>query len=67
MPADSHRSVTINRTSAGRFTATNGRGGENGDTARALVPHAVQRSRDRLCTVSRTVELGAPIATYIES
>src|SRR5665647_804826 len=27
MPADSHRSVTITRTSAGRFTAVNRRGG----------------------------------------
>ncbi len=141
MTADSHRSVTITRTSSGRFTATNGRGGEltfgtgdvadftpvelflaaiggcsavdvdilttrraepesfvvqvdgekvrddlgnrmeelsvtfrltfpegeGGDTARVLVAHAVQRSHDRLCTVSRTVELGAPVATHIES
>jgi len=141
MPADSHRSVTITRTSAGRFTAVNSRGGvlhfgtgdvddftpvqlllaaiggctavdvdifttrraepesfvvevdgekardeggnrmeelsvtfrlkfpegEGGDAARALVPDAVQRSHDRLCTVSRTVELGTPISTRIES
>jgi len=26
----------------------------------------VQRSHDRLCTVSRTVELGTPVATRIE-
>jgi hypothetical protein len=26
----------------------------------------VQRSHDRLCTVSRTVEVGTPVATSIE-
>jgi uncharacterized OsmC-like protein len=35
--------------------------GERGDAARALLPEAIRRSHDRLCTVSRTVELGAPI------
>jgi uncharacterized OsmC-like protein len=141
MAADSHRTVTITRTSAGRYTAGNGRGGtlefgtgdvddftpvelflaaiggctavdvdilttrraepesfvvqvdgdkvrdeggnameelsvtfrlrfpegEGGDAARTLLPEAVQRSHDRLCTVSRTVELGTPISTRIES
>lgn len=141
MPADSHRTVTITRTSSGRYTAANGRGGtldfgtgdvadftpvelllaavggctavdvdifttrraepesfvvevggekvrdkdgnrmedltvtfrlrfpdgEGGDAARALLPDAVQRSHDRLCTVSRTVELGTPVTTRIES
>jgi putative redox protein len=140
MSADSHRTVTITRTSAGRYTAVNGRGGtlefgtgdvvdftpvelllaaiggctavdvdilttrraepesfvvevggdkvrdgdgnrmedltvtfrlrfpegEGGDAARALVPETVRRSHDRLCTVSRTVELGTPVATRIE-
>ena len=140
MPLDSHRSVTITRTSAGRYTAVNGRGGvldfgtgdvddftpvelfltaiggctavdvdilttrraepesfvvkvdgdkvrdeggsrmeelsvtfrvrfpegEGGDAARALLPDAMARSHDRLCTVSRTVELGTPVATRIE-
>ena len=140
MPVDTHRSVTITRTSAGRYTAVNGRGGvldfgtgdvddftpvelfltaiggctgvdvdilttrraepesfvvqvdgekvrdeagnrmeelsvtfkvrfpegEGGDAARALLPDAMARSHDRLCTVSRTVELGAPVATRIE-
>lgn len=140
MPVDPHRSVTITRTSAGRYTAVNGRGGvldfgtgdvddftpvelfltaiggctavdvdilttrraepesfvvqvngekvrdeggsrmeelsvtfrvrfpegEGGGAARALLPDAVQRSHDRLCTVSRTVELGTPVATRIE-
>jgi putative redox protein len=141
MASDPHRTVTITRTSAGRYSAANGRGGtlefgtgavddftpvelflaavggctavdvdilttrraepelfvvevggekvrdqdgnrmedlcvtfrltfpegEGGDAARAILPEAVQRSRDRLCTVSRTVELGTPVATRIES
>ena len=142
MPADTHRSVTITRTSAGRYTAVNGRGGslefgtgdvndftpvelflaaiggctavdvdifttrraepesfvvqvdgekikdsgggnrmdglsvafrvnfpqgEGGDAARAVLPEAVQRSHDRLCTVSRTVEFGAAVLTRIET
>jgi len=140
MAADSHRTVSITRTSAGRYTAVNSRGGtlelgtgdvddftpvellltaiggctavdvdifttrraepesfvvqvggdkvrdEGGnrmehlsvtfgltfpdghgwDAARALLPEAVQRSHDRLCTVSRTVELGTPVETRIE-
>ncbi len=140
MSPDSHRTVTITRTSAGRFTAVNGRGGtlefgtgdaldftpvelflaamggctavdvdilttrraepdafvvqvdgekvrdeggnrmeelsvtfrlsfpegDGGDAARELLPDAVKRSHDRLCTVSRTVELGTPVATRIE-
>ena len=41
--------------------------GEQGDAARVLLPDAVRKSHDRLCTVSRTVELGTPIATRIES
>ncbi len=40
--------------------------GEQGDKARALLPDAVKKSHDRLCTVSRTVELGTPIATRIQ-
>ncbi len=42
-------------------------GGEPGEAARALLPDAVRKSHERLCTVSRTVELGTPIATRIES
>ena len=41
-------------------------GGTKGDEARAVLPDIVQKSHDRLCTVSRTVELGIPIATRIE-
>jgi uncharacterized OsmC-like protein len=40
--------------------------GEQGDKARALLPEAVKKSHERLCTVSRTVELGTPIATRIQ-
>jgi putative redox protein len=39
--------------------------GEHGDKARALLPDAVKKSHDRLCTVSRTVELGTPITDRI--
>ena len=39
--------------------------GEGGDKARALLPDAVRKSHDRLCTVSRTVELGIPVETRI--
>jgi putative redox protein len=41
-------------------------GGEGGDKARALLPDVVQMSHDRLCTVSRTVELGTPVTPRIE-
>ncbi|HXC81762.1 MAG TPA: OsmC family protein [Trebonia sp.] len=40
--------------------------GEGGDKARALLPDAVKKSHERLCSVSRTVELGTPITTHIE-
>ena len=40
--------------------------GEAGDQARVVLPDAVQKSHDRLCTVSRTIELGTPIATRVE-
>ena len=36
--------------------------GEAGDAAREVLPSAVQRSHDRLCTVSRTVELATPVS-----
>jgi putative redox protein len=39
--------------------------GEGGEAARALLPDAVQKSHDRLCTVGRTVELGTDISTTI--
>ena len=34
--------------------------GEGGDAARAILPDVVKKSHDRLCTVSRTIEIGAP-------
>jgi uncharacterized OsmC-like protein len=40
--------------------------GADGDAAREVLPQAVQRSHDRLCTVGRTVELGTPITPHIE-
>jgi putative redox protein len=44
-----------------RFPASGG-----GDDARAILPDAVTKSHDRLCTVGRTVEIGTPITTRIE-
>jgi len=41
-------------------------GGAGGDQARAILPDAVAKSHDRLCTVGRTVETGTPITTRIE-
>jgi uncharacterized OsmC-like protein len=40
--------------------------GDQGDAARAILPDVVQKSHDRLCTVSRTIELGTPVTTRIE-
>lgn len=39
--------------------------GEGGDAAREILPAAVKRSHDRLCTVSRTVEAGAPVEMHL--
>jgi uncharacterized OsmC-like protein len=39
---------------------------EQGEKAREILPDAAQKSHDRLCTVGRTVEIGAPIAVRIE-
>lgn len=39
--------------------------GAQGDDARATLPKIVARSHDRLCTVSRTVELGTAVSTGI--
>jgi uncharacterized OsmC-like protein len=46
------------------FTVTFSPGPE-GDRAREALPRAVQMSHDRLCTVSRTVELGTPVTTRL--
>lgn len=39
--------------------------GPEGDEARAVLPRTVRLSHDKLCTVSRTVELGTPVNTTI--
>lgn len=41
--------------------------GTAGEAAREALPRAVQMSHDRLCTVSRTVELGTPVSNTITS
>ncbi|MFF4259268.1 OsmC family protein [Streptomyces sp. NPDC001663] len=40
--------------------------GEGADRARAILPRAVKTSHDRLCTVSRTVEIGTPVTAAVE-
>jgi putative redox protein len=35
--------------------------GEAGDNARAILPRTLAQTRDRLCTVTRTVALGEPV------
>ena len=41
--------------------------GAAGDAARDALPRAARMSHDRLCTVSRTVELGTPVDTRTTS
>ncbi|MFD6610109.1 OsmC family protein [Micromonospora chalcea] len=36
--------------------------GADGDRARESLPRSLRQSHDRLCTVSRTVELGTPVS-----
>lgn len=36
--------------------------GPDGDRAREMLPRAIEMSRDRLCTVSRTVALPTPVS-----
>jgi uncharacterized OsmC-like protein len=38
--------------------------GDDGDRARERLPRAIAQSHDRLCTVSRTVQRGTPIAMH---
>ena len=40
--------------------------GPAGDAAREVLPEAVRRSHNRLCTVGRTIETGPEIGTRIE-
>lgn len=35
--------------------------GDDGDRARRILDSAIERAHDKLCTVSRTVELGTPV------
>jgi uncharacterized OsmC-like protein len=39
---------------------------DGGQAAREVLPNIVRQSHDRLCTVSRTVEIGTPVTTRIE-
>jgi putative redox protein len=41
-------------------------GGEQGDKARAVLPDIVRQSHERLCTVSRTIEIATPVSARIE-
>ncbi len=38
--------------------------GEAGDKARAVLGRAIEQSRDRLCTVSRTVTVASPVQMH---
>ncbi|WP_026454715.1 OsmC family protein [Saccharomonospora iraqiensis] len=40
--------------------------GDDGDRARDVLPRTVRLSHDKLCTVSRTVELGTPVDVSVE-
>ncbi|MGE9807544.1 MULTISPECIES: OsmC family protein [unclassified Janibacter] len=40
--------------------------GADGDRAREAFPRAVRQSHDRLCTVSRTVQLGTPVTMHAD-
>lgn len=40
--------------------------GDGAERARAILPRAVKASHDRLCTVSRTIETGTPVAVSVE-
>ncbi|WP_062646256.1 OsmC family protein [Streptomyces maremycinicus] len=39
--------------------------GASGDRARTILPRAVTVSHDRLCTVSRTIEIGTPVTVTV--
>jgi putative redox protein len=39
--------------------------GEKGDVARGILPRAVRNSHEKLCTVSRTIEIGTPIRSTV--
>jgi putative redox protein len=58
---DGNRLTDIEVTFSVKFPDTPG-----GDAAREILPDMVKRSHDRLCTVSRTVELGTPVKATID-
>lgn len=60
-PEDGNHMTDLQVTFAVRFPE-----GEAGDRARAMYPRAVAQSHDRLCTVSRTVQLGTPVELRAE-
>jgi uncharacterized OsmC-like protein len=39
--------------------------GDDGDAAREVIPRTMQQISDRLCTVSRTVEVGTPVTLAV--
>lgn len=39
--------------------------GDDADRARAILPRAARTSHDKLCTVSRTIELGTPVSSIV--
>ena len=41
--------------------------GDAGDAAREILPRIAKTSHDKTCTVSRTVEIGTPIRTVLDS
>jgi putative redox protein len=41
--------------------------GADGDRARGLLPRAVRTSHERTCTVSRTIEVGTPVAVTVDT
>ncbi|WP_280266045.1 OsmC family protein [Nocardia wallacei] len=40
--------------------------GTGGDNARKILPRAVRTSHDKLCTVSRTIELATPVTSTVD-
>ncbi|MCM6774624.1 OsmC family protein [Nocardia sp. CDC159] len=40
--------------------------GKGGDDARTILPRAARTSHDRLCTVSRTIEIGTPVEAVVD-
>lgn len=60
-PQDGNHLADVTLTFRLRFPA-----GEAGDRAREAFPRSVVQSRDRLCTVSRTVQRGTPVEMTAE-